>query len=309
GGELASHPVAAIDVGSNTILLLIAAYDPASGLTIIDEAEDQPRLAAGLVETGHLAREAANRALESLERMRDLCRDRGVRRISAVATAAVRDARNGEEFAQQVRHLGIPLRIISPRVEAELAFRSAAYRFPDAERMLVADTGGGSLELIGAVERRLELITSLPLGAVRLTERRLPLPSLREEIEQQLSRALARGAWTNARVVGSGGTFANLAGMALARRGKPAGTDIQGVEITSEEIEALLAELAGMELDQRRRVPGLRPERADIIVAGLAVVAELLGRVEASSVRINRYGIREGLLLEMVEEKEVKDKE
>jgi exopolyphosphatase/guanosine-5'-triphosphate,3'-diphosphate pyrophosphatase len=292
--------LAAIDVGSNTILLLIAEYDPAAGLSIIDEAEDQPRLGAGSAQTGCLGPESVDRALSSLERMRDRCRDHGVKRIGAVATAAVRDARNGEEFAERVRRLGIPLRVISPETEAELAFRSAAYHFPGAERTLVADIGGGSMELIGAVENRLQLVTSLPLGAVRLTERRLPLPRLRDEIRQQLSRALGGDAWTGARLVGSGGTFANLAGMTLARRGKPPGTPIQGVEIRSEEIESLVLELAGMDLDSRRRVPGLQPERADIITAGMAVAAELIKLVKAEAVMVNRYGIREGLLLEMV---------
>jgi exopolyphosphatase / guanosine-5'-triphosphate,3'-diphosphate pyrophosphatase len=195
--------VAAIDVGSNTILLLIAEYSPARGLTIIDEAEDQPRLGAGLgngstpsviasersessnpAAVTRLRPESIERALRSLERMRDLCRQHGVTRIAAVATAAVREARNGDEFVEQVRRLGIPLRIVSPEQEAELAFRSAAYHFPAEARKLVADIGGGSLELIGAENHRLELITSLPLGAVRLTERRLPLARLREEIRR-----------------------------------------------------------------------------------------------------------------------------
>jgi exopolyphosphatase/guanosine-5'-triphosphate,3'-diphosphate pyrophosphatase len=309
--------LAAIDVGSNTILLLIAEYDPASGLSIIDEAEDQPRLGAGLgdhVTPSVFASEPSNpaavtslkpesieRALRSLERMRELCQHYGVTRIGAVATAAVRDAANGEEFVQQAQRLGITLRTISPETEAELAFRSAAYHFPGGGRMLVADIGGGSLELIGAVEHRLELITSLPLGAVRLTERRQPLPRLRREIGEQLRGALAPDAWTGARVIGSGGTFANLAGMTLARRGEFSNAAIQGVEITSQQIEAFLAELAAMDLDRRRQVPGLRPERADIIVAGVAAVAELLNVVGAKTVSVNRYGIREGLLLEMLE--------
>jgi exopolyphosphatase / guanosine-5'-triphosphate,3'-diphosphate pyrophosphatase len=293
--------LAAIDVGSNTILLLIAEYHPAARLNIIDEAEDQPRLGAGLGQTGRLAPDAIARSLRSLERMRDICRDREVSRIGAVATAAVREAENGEEFVQQVRALGIPLRTVSPEAEAELAFRSASYHFSDGGRVLVADIGGGSLELIGAVESRLELIESLPIGAVRLTERRQSLNDLRRDIRRELGRVIGEAAWKEARVIGSGGTFVNLARMILARRGHPQGTPIHGVEITRDEAERLLDELAGMDPDRRRNVPGLRPERADIIVAGLAVAAELLDRVEASGVRINQYGLREGLLLEVVE--------
>jgi exopolyphosphatase/guanosine-5'-triphosphate,3'-diphosphate pyrophosphatase len=100
------------------------------------------------------------------------------------------------------------------------------------------------------------------------------------------------------RVIGSGGTFATLAAMALGRRGDSDRT-IQGTELLPSEIEELLNYLAGLTPKQRRNVPGLRPERADIILAGLVVVLELLARIEATSVKINAYGLREGLLLEM----------
>ena len=102
-------------------------------------------------------------------------------------------------------------------------------------------------------------------------------------------------------MIGSGGTFATLAAMALARRGAPTGQPVHGVAVSAEEVEELLGMLSRLDLDQRRKVPGLRPERADIIVAGVAVAAELLDRVNASGVKVNGYGLREGLLLEMSE--------
>jgi exopolyphosphatase / guanosine-5'-triphosphate,3'-diphosphate pyrophosphatase len=290
--------LAAIDVGSNTILLLIAEYDPAAGLTIIQEAEDQPRLGAGLSATGRLSEAAIERALHSLIRMRDLCRSRGVARIAAVATAAVRDAENGSEFAARAQALNVPLRVISPETEAALAYRSAAHHFPGGGRLLVADIGGGSLELIGAAEGRIQLIDSLPLGAVRLTELELQLPALRDHVRRMLQRAIPGSAWKGSRVIGSGGTFANLASILLARRGIP-GKPIHGTDITAAELESLLAGLAGMAPEQRRQVPGLKPERADIIVAGLAVAAELLERVGSAGVTVSGFGVREGLLLEM----------
>jgi exopolyphosphatase/guanosine-5'-triphosphate,3'-diphosphate pyrophosphatase len=292
--------LAAIDVGSNTILLLIAEYDPAVGLHIIDQAEDQPRLGAGLSQTGHLGWDAMHRALQAVERMRDRCRQQQVARIDAVATAAVREAANGSEFVDQVHRLGIPLRTISPHTEALLAYRSAAHHFPGAARMLVADIGGGSLELIGSQQGRIELTTSLPLGAVRMTEASLPLPELRSRARETLSQELSQGLWAGSRVVGSGGTFANLASMTLARRGAPPDQPIQGTEVGAANIEQLLTDLSAMSPDERRQVPGLRPERADIIVAGVAVIAELLAYVGAASVGVNAYGLREGVLLEMI---------
>jgi exopolyphosphatase/guanosine-5'-triphosphate,3'-diphosphate pyrophosphatase len=291
--------IAAIDVGSNTVLLLIAEDNPTAGLTIIAEAEDQPRLGAGVSATGQLSQAAMTRALETLERMLELCRAHGVSRIGAVATAAVREAENGAEFVQLVRAHGIPLQTISPETEAALSYRSAAHHFPGAERTLVADIGGGSLELIGASGARIRLSRSLPLGAVRLTELALPLSALRDQIRRALDQSVPGRDWSGSAVIGSGGTFTNLAGMALAQRGV-SGQPVHGVEIPAKEIENLLARLSALSPEDRRQVPGLRPERADIIVAGVAVAAELLDRVKASSVRVNGYGLREGLLLEMV---------
>jgi exopolyphosphatase / guanosine-5'-triphosphate,3'-diphosphate pyrophosphatase len=299
-GNQLPHRVAAIDVGSNTILLLVAEHDPSTGLTIIDEAEDQPRLGAGLGTTGRLSDAAIERALQSLTRMRDQAVRRGAERIEAVATAAVREAANGAEFVDRVRREGIHVRVISPDAEADLAYRSAVYHFPGLGPALVVDIGGGSMELIGAIGDEIKLTTSLPLGAVRLTEMGLPLPKLREHIRNQLHRAVDESAWKNSRVIGSGGTFANLASMVEARREDRNVGSIQGVRVTAGELEQLLAALERMTPEQRREVPGLRPERADIIVAGLAAAAELLQLLNAADVAVNRYGLREGLLLEMV---------
>ena len=212
GGRLA-----AIDVGSNTILLTIAEADPDLGLSIVEEAEDQPRLAAGLGQSGRLQEDASQRALQALTRMRDACRRLDVRRTGAVATAAVREAANGGEFVRRVRELDIPLRVISPEAEAALSYRSAAYRFGREGRMLVADIGGGSLELIGAAGGTVALTLSLPLGAVRLTELRISKEQLRRHIQQELVASISGDGWRGARIIGSGGTFATLASMALAR--------------------------------------------------------------------------------------------
>jgi exopolyphosphatase/guanosine-5'-triphosphate,3'-diphosphate pyrophosphatase len=291
--------LAAIDVGSNTVLLTVAEYDSEAGLVIIEEGEDQPRLGAGLAATGRLSEDAIGRALRTLTSMRDICRRQGVGRLAAVATAAVRDAGNGAEFVERVHELDIPLRIISPETEAALSYRSAAHHFPGGKRQLVADIGGGSLELIGATNGRVALSRSLPLGAVRLTELNLSLDQLREHIRRELLSSMEPTAWAGSMVIGSGGTFATLASIALARRGS-AGQSMHGTVVEAREVEELVAILAALSPDQRRQTPGLRPERADIIVAGLAVVAELLRAVSAGGVTVSGFGLRDGLLLEMV---------
>lgn len=292
--------LAAIDVGSNTVLLTVAEYDPKSGLAVIDQGEDQPRLAAGLSASGRLSEDAMERALVALTRMRETCRRLGVERIAAVATAAVREAANGGDFVQRVQALNIPLRMISPEAEAALSYRSASYHFPGGERTLVADIGGGSLELIGATNGRVRLTQSLPLGAVRLTELGTSVPKLREHIGSVVRGVIQSTEWRGSRIIGSGGTFATLAAMALAGPGSPVGGLVHGTLVTAKEVEQLLGTLATLSPELRRETPGLKPERADIIVAGLAVVAELLETVGAPGVTVSGFGLRDGLLLEMV---------
>ncbi len=307
--------IAAIDVGSNSIRLLVAEVDPASGLSIIDEMKDQPRLATGLAATGSLDEHAMERALETLARMREVCQRRGVKRIAAVATAAVREADNGRRFVRRVRQeLDIPLRIIDAETEAALSYRSVAHHFRLAgERTLVADIGGGSLELIGAVDGLVELTASLPLGAVRLTELYLPgqratrreVDRLRAHVRKRLKRGISGRPWAAATVIGSGGTFTSLGRMVQARRGQPPGDTVHGVSVTAAEVEQILDWLASRTAEQRRQVAGLNPERADIILAGLAVTAELLDWTRSRSLTVSAFGLREGLLLEMSGAREV----
>jgi exopolyphosphatase/guanosine-5'-triphosphate,3'-diphosphate pyrophosphatase len=293
------RPLAAIDVGSNTILLSVAEYNPTAGLVVLEEGEDQPRLGAGLSSTGRLSEEAMERALATLARMLQTCRRHGVQRIAAVATAAVREAVNGDEFVERARALGVPLRVISAETEAALSHRSALHHFPGSDRILVADIGGGSLELTGSAGGSMQFCHSLPLGAVRLTERGTPLPKLREHIAQSLSEAIQGAEWRGSRLIGSGGTFATLASMVLAR-GTPDSHQIHGTTIGAGEVKKLLNMLATLSPEQRRHTPGLKPERADIIVAGLAVIAELLETVGAAQVTVSGFGLRDGLLLEML---------
>ena len=306
----AGERLAAIDVGSNSIRLLIATYDPSAGLVPIDEIKAQPRLAQGLAATGRLDPAAMERALEALRRMADVCRRRGATQVVAVATAAVREAKNGAEFVRRVRDdIGLPLRVITTEHEAQLSYRSVRHHFRlDNTKALIADIGGGSLELVGAVDGLVELSRSLPYGAVRLTEQFVPgkraphreVSALRRHLGKRLARQLPKRAWTGARIIGSGGTFTNLGRMAVARRGGDPTEPVHGIEVSVAEVEHLLEWLSTRTALQRRNVPGLNPERADIILAGLTVIASLLERLDAGSVTVSAYGLREGLLWEMV---------
>jgi len=301
--------LAAIDVGSNSIRLLVAEYGPQSGITVIDEVKEQPRLATGVAQTGRLDPAAMDRAVEALGRMQGVCERRGVQRVAAVATSAVREATNGEEFVRRVREqVGLELRIIDAETEAALSYRSVAHHFPlDGGRTVVADIGGGSLELIGAVDGLIEHTLSLPFGAVRLTElhlagqpdQRAAVRKLRDFIGRQFRRKLPLRDWTAPVLIGSGGSFTNMGRMAAARRGMSAADPVHGTAVSMAEVEHLLDWLTGMSPEKRAQVEGLNPQRADIILAGLAVTAELLERIEAREVKVSAFGLREGLLLEM----------
>ena len=303
--------IAAIDVGSNSIRMSVAEYDPGKGLVIIDEVKDQPRLAAGIAATGALDTDAMTRAIAVLKRMKEVADRRGVTRVRAVATSAVREAENGRMFVKRVRkETGIALEVVDGETEANLSFRSVAHHFSLTNgRVLIADIGGGSLELIGAVNGLVETTSSLPLGAVRLTEQWLtgvkPTPRevarLRSWLRKRLRKAIPERDWRGTTtIIGSGGSFTNLGRMVRARRGYDIGEAVHGESVTTAELEQLLEWLATRTSEERAQVPGLNPQRADIILAGLAVTAELLDLVEARSLTVSAYGLREGILLEMV---------
>lgn len=301
--------IAAIDVGSNSIRLSVAQYDGAKGLQIIDEVKDQPRLAAGVARTGRLDDIAMERAIQALRRMKEVADRRAVKRIRAVATSAVREADNGREFVKRVkRETGITLEVIDGEAEAALSYRSVAHHFSLADdRALIVDIGGGSLELIGAVDGLVELTASLPLGAVRLHEiwltgDRSPakeVAALRKWVRKRLKKAFPRREWLHSTIIGSGGTFTNLGRMVRVRRGFDVGDAVHGETVSTGEVEQMLEWLANLPAAERAQVPGLNPQRSDIILAGLAVTAELLDLVEGRNVTVSAYGLREGLLLDM----------
>ena len=299
--------IAAIDIGSNSVRQIVADVTAEGGITVIDEMKAAPRLGADLERTGLLGTQSMERAAEAIGRMATLARQLGAQRIDAVATSAVRDAGNATQFIARVRQeAGIQVRVIDGADEARLSYLSALAHFDlGVGRTVVMDIGGGSLELALAADGVLDDLISLPFGALRMTERfldgrptRKGLSKLRRDVKDGLRDVLPRRDWRGAKLIGSGGTFTNLAGIHLSRRGMDAARNVHATAVPRTEVEHILDLLAEMPPEDRRALPGLNPERADIIVAGLAVAAEVLARLEARDVHVSRYGIREGLLLE-----------
>ena len=303
--------IAAVDIGSNSIRQIVADVFPDGAIRVVDEMKAQPRLGTGVQDTGVLSAEAMDRAVDALGRMATLAKKLGAQQIEVVATSAVREADNGSLFLGRVRRAtGLQARVIDGSEEARLSFRSVLAHFDLARgRTVTMDIGGGSLELSASAGGVVDQLTSLPLGALRLTERFLrgdrspadvqrAVRQMRRHARELLRSELSGSDWRGARVIGSGGTFTNLAGMYLSRKGVQTAQNVHATVVPRGEVEHLLEMLAAMSAAERRDVPGLNPERADIILAGLAVAAEVLARLEARELEVSRYGIREGLLLE-----------
>ena len=306
-GAVAVRRIAAIDVGSNSVRQIVADVTAEGVITVVDEMKAAPRLGADLDATGVLGTQAMQAAAEAIGRMATLARQLGAHRIDAVATSAVRDAANANQFLARVRQeAGITLRVIDGSDEARLSYLSALAHFDLGKgRTVVMDIGGGSLELALAADGVLDNLVSLPFGALRSTERYLrdgashkALARLRRDVRRELKTVLPRGDWRGAQLIGSGGTFTNLAGVHLTRRGIFTARNVHATSVPRVDVEHILDALAAMPPEERRAMPGLNPERADIIVAGIAVAAEVMARIEAKEVAVSRYGIREGLLLE-----------
>jgi exopolyphosphatase / guanosine-5'-triphosphate,3'-diphosphate pyrophosphatase len=300
--------LAAIDIGSNSIRQIVADVSRGGAIRIVDEMKAAPRLAAGL-ETSHRLSEASMRhAFEAIDRMATLAHQLGAERIEAVATSAVREAENGPQFIERVRRRsGIPVRILRGEDEARLGFRSALAHFElGVGRAVVVDIGGGSAELALSADGLIDRLISLPFGAIRLTEQFLSrrprlkhIKKLRAHVRDAIRKLLPVRDWRGAQMIGSGGTFTNLGAMYLARQGAAYMGRVHGTRIPREDLEHIIQALQELTPEERGNVPGLNPARADIIVAGLVVAAEIMARLEARHLTVSGYGIREGLLLEM----------
>ena len=303
--------LAAIDVGSNTIRLTVAEVQDDGTYRILDEEREMVRLGEKLDRTGRLSDDAVERALSAIGKMKAIADGFEVTEIRAIATSAVREAANGRAFCREaMRRHKVRIEVISGDEEAQLAFRSAARHFNlDGRSTAVVDIGGGSVEIVLAAGTVVDQIHSLPLGAVRVTERFVRSDPLRNKHWKQMRKGIDRGIAGAIRrpthqaeiMVGSGGTFTALAHMAKWQREGRHGS-VQGYQLTPAELIHLLDRLREAPLEARRQIPGLSADRADIIIAGVTVISRLVKRLGTQQILVNERGIRDGLLLLMISE-------
>jgi exopolyphosphatase/guanosine-5'-triphosphate,3'-diphosphate pyrophosphatase len=310
-------PIAVVDIGTNSTRLLLA--DVLDGrVEELERRSTVTRLGQGVDSSGRLADEAVERVLDALAAYKDLIDEHGADSIVALATSAVRDSENGDEFRATLRdRFGFDVRTISGDEEARLTFLGATSARSDRdEPTLVIDIGGGSTELVtGKPGEDPDFHVSTQAGSVRQTERHLDddppppeqLEALRAEVRgivEEAVPAAVRSAVT--RGIAVAGTATQLAAIAqaldsgdgnddaadgAAGERDAGGAGVHGFTLELDRVRAILERLASVSLDERRRTPGLDPDRAPTIVAGAAILVEamqafLLDSVEASETDI-----------------------
>ncbi len=281
------------------------------GYRVLDEERENTRLAAALTKTGRLDPKAADATVTVLRNFLSIATGYGVHQVRAIGTSALRDAEDGPEFCDRVRKdLKLSIEVISANEEARLAFLSVARAFDiSGRKVAVADIGGGSTEVVLASSGLVDQVYETKLGAVRVAEEcgvtgrssAKRVEKLLDFIDHKLKKEVGKPPFVPDMLFGTGGTFTALASIIMAQQGL-AGQPMWGFRVSRPQIRHLVADLANMSLVERCKVQGLTPQRADIIVAGLAIIERIMRQLRVNVVQVHTRGVRDGLLLTMVQQ-------
>jgi len=302
------EPVAIIDIGSNSGRVVVYRIDAAGQLRLLASTRAALRLVRE-VDSGHtLGPQAVARALAALRDFRAIALGAGARRVVTVATAAVRDARDGAELIARVRReLGLEIHVIDGEEEAHYGFLGALHGLPFEDGLLF-DMGGGSLQVTRFRRRRPLSAVSLPLGALRLSQAFLrsdpPDDAQRRRLRRHV-RALLEGAGIGPLragdvLVGTGGTVRNLAKVDRRAHGYPI-TRVHGYALARRRVRDITDLLAARRQRKRDSLPGLSDERGDSIVGGAEGIATLMQVCGARELHVSGQGVREGLAFNLVD--------
>ncbi|MDE0138225.1 MAG: Ppx/GppA phosphatase family protein [bacterium] len=310
-----STPLAAIDVGTNSVHMVIAR--PVDGGTpeVLAREKVSVRLGQGATDMKHLHRDAIERAVAALTEFRHIADAYGAE-VVAVATSAVREAENRTDFQRRVRdETGVAVEVISGVEEARLIHLGALSAVPAAGRPhLVLDIGGGSTELIVSTGTEPHLVRSVKLGHIRLTDRFFPGGIIRAGAVEECRRHIRSFVAPEARraravgfelAIGCSGTIAALASMAASDRGKRRTRRVANTSIDRKELDRTVAEvLARPHPDDRRDLTGLERARRDVIVGGAVLLSQLFEDLGIESLVISSGALREGVLLDRFSRRE-----
>ncbi|MEM8725733.1 MAG: Ppx/GppA family phosphatase [Pseudomonadota bacterium] len=286
---------AIIDIGSNTVRFVVYGGTMRAPTVLFNE-KVTARLGRDIAETGRLADEAVELALRGLKRYVLLFDDLGINDVETVATAAVRDAKNGPEFVAEVRGLGLDVQVISGEEEARLSAHGVLGAFPGAQGS-VADLGGGSLELVSVADGEAGAATSLPLGTLRLPEYYGDKPAdMRKALEKKLKKA-DWGKPIKGPLYLVGGTWRAMAVYAMQEQGHPL-SDPHGFELSLKEAAKLAEGLADKSIDALKARDRISSMRAEKLPDAAILLQAMLARLKPERLVFSSWGLREGLLFD-----------
>ncbi|MBV9895590.1 MAG: Ppx/GppA family phosphatase [Chloroflexi bacterium] len=304
-GTSRGETLGVIDIGSNSGRVLVARVRDSAHLDVLGDARSPLRLVRDVARAGQLSTDTIERTLGIVRGFVAVAASSGAERTVAVATAAVREAANGEEFIQRTREeLKISVEIADGEEEARYGFLGAVHGLP-VQDGIVLDVGGGSLQLIHFRQRRIERSWSLPLGALRLSDRFLKsdpptrgeMRALKEHVYTTLEKAGIEPLQADERMVGTGGTIRNLGKVDRRVRGDYPISRLHGYVVDRRRLDGVVSLLSGASANNRATIPGLNADRADSIVGGALVVQGVMDRLLASELTVAGYGLREGIAL------------
>jgi len=297
-----------IDIGTNTILMLTLQRSEGEAVRVLGDEHEIARLGKGVDATRTIMPETFDRVAGYLLRYRSIAGDLGSERIIAFGTSALRDARNREEFIVAMRErTGIAIDLLSGEEEAELTYRGALFGLPDGNGLYgVIDIGGGSTEIAHGVGSRLERGVSVDIGAVRITERFIPVfPPLSDQIDA--ARSYAREALREAidlpdglTMVGVAGTATTLGAIAIGMERFDA-DELNGARLTRSAIGRITSDIASMPLDRIKTIPQVHPDRADVLLGGALILDEFMSRYDLSAITVSTRGVRYGVAMRAIE--------
>ncbi len=303
--------LAAIDLGTNSFHIVIVRVRLDGTLESLTKEKESVRLGSGSSDYAVIADDAIERGISCLKRFKTLADSYGAE-IRAVATSALREAENRDTFlARAESEIGIKIDVVSGNEEARLIYLGILQGLPVFDkRILLIDIGGGSTELLVGEKGEILFSTSMKLGAIRLTEKFLKkdplsmmdLQKCRMHIESVLTAFLPQiEKWKPFQVIGSSGSITSVTSMVLEKKGEKR-ERLNGFEFTYDQFKEIRKPILESDsVKKRLKIPGLEPKRADIIVAGVLVLDEILLRLKGPSVVVSDYALREGIVFDTID--------
>lgn len=303
--------LAVLDIGTNSIHMVLAEVEPDFSYKILDRFKDMTRLGDGAFKTRRLSEAAMTRALEVIHTLTTLARNKGYDRIKAVATSAVREAKNGGEFIEEIaRRTKLRVRVVTGQEEARLIYLGVRHSMDlSNEPILVVDVGGGSVELIVGNRQAMTQAQSLKLGAIRLKDLYLKqdpptkamLKDMQQAIDAQLKAALQQFKTKDfERLVATSGMAGNLTEVIYLRRtGRPL-TQLNLTRVSRKEVRAVEDLLMHASFKSRLAIPGLDPKRADTLLPATMVLRSLMDRTGHEHMTVSDKAIRDGLIYDFI---------